>query len=76
MDLRCTPDGNNCSRFTGIDCPLVYAGDAPGEVEGIVQFNCQIVSAGGFNTIDALNYILAPLSYSPGVPESPVYIQQ
>jgi uncharacterized protein (TIGR03437 family) len=23
-------------------CPVVYAGDAPGQVEGVVQFNCTV----------------------------------
>jgi uncharacterized protein (TIGR03437 family) len=30
------------------NCPVTYVGDAPGEVEGIVQINCQLQKGAGF----------------------------
>jgi uncharacterized protein (TIGR03437 family) len=42
-----SPQSTTSQMFTlggGQYCPLVYSGDAPGLVEGIVQFNCQVVA--------------------------------
>ena len=37
--------------FPAGGCPLTYAGDAPGLVEGIVQINCRVGSSLGTNGV-------------------------
>ncbi|HEY3835684.1 MAG TPA: SBBP repeat-containing protein [Bryobacteraceae bacterium] len=79
LDLgTCGNNDSGCSHFQGMDCPIVYAGDAPGQVEGVVQFNCVL---GPNNTSGisypepTLYYVWGPYSVLTIIPASPVYIQ-
>ena len=39
-----------------LDCSITYAGDAPGLVEGIVQFNCTVPAIGQPGTVEAYQF--------------------